>query len=88
MPRQNSDPTSDTPGTQLRDSGREERDRERDRDKDRDRTAWLKEEDFPPKVRNVKKSEEQDGLLIHSHIAISSHIAMHVSLGLGLITFW
>uniref|UniRef100_A0A3Q1HIY7 non-specific serine/threonine protein kinase n=1 Tax=Anabas testudineus TaxID=64144 RepID=A0A3Q1HIY7_ANATE len=34
MPRQNSDPTSDTPGPQL----------------DRDRTAWLREEDVPPKV--------------------------------------
>ncbi|XP_026194833.1 TRAF2 and NCK interacting kinase a isoform X2 [Anabas testudineus] len=50
MPRQNSDPTSDTPGPQLRESGREERDRERDRDRDRDRTAWLREEDVPPKV--------------------------------------
>uniref|UniRef100_A0A8C9ZXG7 non-specific serine/threonine protein kinase n=1 Tax=Sander lucioperca TaxID=283035 RepID=A0A8C9ZXG7_SANLU len=33
MPRQNSDPTSDTPGPP-----------------DRDRTAWLREEDIPPKV--------------------------------------
>uniref|UniRef100_A0A7N6AZK6 non-specific serine/threonine protein kinase n=1 Tax=Anabas testudineus TaxID=64144 RepID=A0A7N6AZK6_ANATE len=54
MPRQNSDPTSDTPGPQLRESGREERDRERDRDRDRDRTAWLREEDVPPKVRELK----------------------------------
>uniref|UniRef100_A0A8D3AZW8 non-specific serine/threonine protein kinase n=1 Tax=Scophthalmus maximus TaxID=52904 RepID=A0A8D3AZW8_SCOMX len=38
MPRQNSDPTSDTPGPQLH------------RDRDRDRTAWLREEDAPPKV--------------------------------------
>ncbi|XP_035465268.2 TRAF2 and NCK interacting kinase a isoform X8 [Scophthalmus maximus] len=50
MPRQNSDPTSDTPGPQLRINNREERDRERDRDRDRDRTAWLREEDAPPKV--------------------------------------
>ncbi|KAM6912338.1 TRAF2 and NCK interacting kinase a isoform 2-T2 [Xenentodon cancila] len=48
MPRQNSDPTSDTPGPPQRITGREERDR--DRDKDRDRTAWLREEDMPPKV--------------------------------------
>ncbi|XP_058470949.1 TRAF2 and NCK interacting kinase a isoform X8 [Solea solea] len=48
MPRQNSDPTSDNPGPQLRVTGREERDRERDRD--RDRNAWLREEDLPPKV--------------------------------------
>lgn len=48
MPRQNSDPTSDTPGPPPRVTGREER--ERDRDRDRDRTAWLREEDIPPKV--------------------------------------
>ncbi|XP_069008774.1 TRAF2 and NCK interacting kinase a isoform X7 [Embiotoca jacksoni] len=52
MPRQNSDPTSDTPGPPLRVTGREERDRERERDRDRDRTAWLREEDIPPKVEN------------------------------------
>ncbi|XP_037341718.2 TRAF2 and NCK interacting kinase a isoform X7 [Pungitius pungitius] len=46
MPRQNSDPTSDTPGPPQRITGREDR----DRDKDRDRTAWLREEDLPPKV--------------------------------------
>ncbi|KAM6917973.1 TRAF2 and NCK interacting kinase a isoform 2-T2 [Lycodopsis pacificus] len=46
MPRQNSDPTSDTPGPPLRIPGREER----DRDRERDRTAWLREEDLPPKV--------------------------------------
>ena len=51
MPRQNSDPTSDTPGPPMRIAGREERDRERERDRDRDRTAWLREEDIPPKVR-------------------------------------
>lgn len=50
MPRQNSDPTSDTPGPPLRIACREERDRERDRD----RTAWLREEDIPPKVRELK----------------------------------
>uniref|UniRef100_A0A665W5C1 non-specific serine/threonine protein kinase n=1 Tax=Echeneis naucrates TaxID=173247 RepID=A0A665W5C1_ECHNA len=50
MPRQNSDPTSDTPGPPVRIAGREERDRERERDRDRDRTAWLREEDIPPKV--------------------------------------
>ncbi|XP_063764252.1 TRAF2 and NCK interacting kinase a isoform X4 [Eleginops maclovinus] len=44
MPRQNSDPTSDTPGPPQRIAGRE------DRDRDRDRTAWLREEDMPPKV--------------------------------------
>lgn len=49
MPRQNSDPMSETPGPPLCIAGREERDRERDRD--RDRTAWLREEDIPPKVR-------------------------------------
>ncbi|XP_041828045.1 TRAF2 and NCK interacting kinase a isoform X9 [Melanotaenia boesemani] len=50
MPRQNSDPTSDTPGPPQRIIGREERDRDRDKDKDRDRAAWLREEDIPPKV--------------------------------------
>uniref|UniRef100_A0A665W6A2 non-specific serine/threonine protein kinase n=1 Tax=Echeneis naucrates TaxID=173247 RepID=A0A665W6A2_ECHNA len=40
MPRQNSDPTSDTPGPPVRIA-----------DRDRDRTAWLREEDIPPKVR-------------------------------------
>ncbi|CAM9237077.1 unnamed protein product, partial [Lampetra planeri] len=49
MPRQNSDPTSDTPTAPLRREERD-RDRERDRDKDRDRTAWLREDDLPPKV--------------------------------------
>lgn len=52
MPRQNSDPTSDTPGPPPRVTGREER--ERDRDRDRDRTAWLREEDIPPKVRETE----------------------------------
>lgn len=53
MPRQNSDPTSDAPGAPISVAGREERDRDRDRDRDRerDRTAWLREEDLPPKVR-------------------------------------
>ncbi|XP_041668348.1 TRAF2 and NCK interacting kinase a isoform X2 [Cheilinus undulatus] len=46
MPRQNSDPTSDIQGAPLRLAGREDR----DRDRDRDRTAWLREEDIPPKV--------------------------------------
>ncbi|KAM8833435.1 TRAF2 and NCK interacting kinase a isoform 7-T7 [Synchiropus picturatus] len=50
IPRQNSDPTSDNQGLQQGLAGREERDRERDKDKDRDRTAWLREEDLPPKV--------------------------------------
>lgn len=50
MPRQNSDPTSDSPGPPQPMAGREDRDRERDR------TAWLREEDLPPKVR---KSEER-----------------------------
>ncbi|XP_033843530.1 TRAF2 and NCK interacting kinase a isoform X1 [Periophthalmus magnuspinnatus] len=44
MPRQNSDPTSDTPAAMP------VRDRERERERDRDRTAWLREEDMPPKV--------------------------------------
>ncbi|KAM4540463.1 TRAF2 and NCK interacting kinase a isoform 13-T13 [Fundulus diaphanus] len=42
MPRQNSDPSSDTPGPPQHISGREER--------ERDRTAWLREEDAPPRV--------------------------------------
>lgn len=42
MPRQNSDPTCDTPEPQQHISSREER--------DRDRTAWLREEDIPPRV--------------------------------------
>ncbi|KAM4723988.1 TRAF2 and NCK interacting kinase a isoform 3-T3 [Anableps anableps] len=42
MPRQNSDPSSDTPGPPQHISSREER--------DRDRTAWLREEDLPPRV--------------------------------------
>uniref|UniRef100_A0A3B3YET2 non-specific serine/threonine protein kinase n=1 Tax=Poecilia mexicana TaxID=48701 RepID=A0A3B3YET2_9TELE len=41
-PRQNSDPSSDTPEPQQHTSSREER--------DRDRTAWLREEDIPPRV--------------------------------------
>ncbi|XP_054651846.1 TRAF2 and NCK interacting kinase a isoform X17 [Dunckerocampus dactyliophorus] len=45
IPRQNSDPTSDTQTPPLRIAGREERER------DRDRTAWLREEDLPAKVR-------------------------------------
>ncbi|XP_028293223.1 TRAF2 and NCK interacting kinase a isoform X9 [Gouania willdenowi] len=44
MPRQNSDPSPDTPGAPGRITSRDERDR------DRDRTAWLREEDIPPKV--------------------------------------
>uniref|UniRef100_A0A8C9ZS27 non-specific serine/threonine protein kinase n=1 Tax=Sander lucioperca TaxID=283035 RepID=A0A8C9ZS27_SANLU len=60
MPRQNSDPTSDTPGPPLRITGREERDRERDRDRDRDRTAWLREEDIPPKVRELQSQRKTD----------------------------
>lgn len=54
IPRQNSDPMSETPGPPMCIAGREERDR--DRDRDRDRTAWLREEDIPPKVR-VLRSE-------------------------------
>ncbi|XP_023807146.1 TRAF2 and NCK-interacting protein kinase isoform X11 [Oryzias latipes] len=46
MPRQDSDPSSDTPDPPQRIAGREDR----DRDKDRDRTAWLRDEDVPPKV--------------------------------------
>ncbi|XP_077395184.1 TRAF2 and NCK interacting kinase a isoform X15 [Festucalex cinctus] len=44
IPRQNSDPTSDTQTPPLRIA-------DRDRDRDRDRTAWLREEDLTPKVR-------------------------------------
>ncbi|KAM6960916.1 TRAF2 and NCK interacting kinase a isoform 2-T2 [Aplochiton taeniatus] len=40
MPRQNSDPTSDTPAPPPRVTSRDER----------DRTAWLRDEDLPPKV--------------------------------------
>uniref|UniRef100_A0A3P9JLE0 non-specific serine/threonine protein kinase n=1 Tax=Oryzias latipes TaxID=8090 RepID=A0A3P9JLE0_ORYLA len=46
MPRQDSDPSSETPDPPQRIAGREDR----DRDKDRDRTAWLRDEDVPPKV--------------------------------------
>ncbi|MEQ2161830.1 hypothetical protein GOODEAATRI_013621 [Goodea atripinnis] len=42
MPRQNSDPSSDTPGPAQNISSREER--------DRDRTAWLREQDIPPRI--------------------------------------
>lgn len=42
MPRQNSDPNSETASLPQHISGREER--------DRDRTAWLREEDMPPRV--------------------------------------
>uniref|UniRef100_A0A8D0A1M5 non-specific serine/threonine protein kinase n=1 Tax=Sander lucioperca TaxID=283035 RepID=A0A8D0A1M5_SANLU len=45
MPRQNSDPTSDTPGPP---------------DRDRDRTAWLREEDIPPKVRELQSQRKTD----------------------------
>lgn len=55
MPRQNSDPTSDAPGAPVSVAGREERDR--DRDRERDRTAWLREEDLPPKVRKWESGE-------------------------------
>ncbi|XP_061651611.1 TRAF2 and NCK interacting kinase a isoform X12 [Phyllopteryx taeniolatus] len=41
IPRQNSDPTSDTQTPPLRTA-------------DRDRTVWLREEDLPPKVRESK----------------------------------
>ncbi|XP_077395189.1 TRAF2 and NCK interacting kinase a isoform X19 [Festucalex cinctus] len=43
IPRQNSDPTSDTQTPPLRIA-------DRDRDRDRDRTAWLREEDLTPKI--------------------------------------
>ncbi|XP_043997963.1 TRAF2 and NCK interacting kinase a isoform X13 [Gambusia affinis] len=42
MPRQNAEPSSDTLEPQQHISSREER--------DRDRTAWLREEDIPPRV--------------------------------------
>ncbi|KAJ0062865.1 hypothetical protein NL108_008161, partial [Boleophthalmus pectinirostris] len=45
IPRQNSDPTSDTPAA----AAVPVRDRERERERDRDRTAWLRDEDMPPK---------------------------------------
>lgn len=61
MPRQNSDPTSDTPALPPRITSRDERERERerdrDRDRDRDRAAWLREEDIPPKVRRITNSK-------------------------------
>ncbi|XP_061698807.1 TRAF2 and NCK interacting kinase a isoform X2 [Syngnathoides biaculeatus] len=47
IPRQNSDPTSDNQTPPLRPA-------DRDRDRDRDRTAWLREEDLPPKVRESR----------------------------------
>ena len=47
-PRQNSDPTSDTPTPPPRVASREER----------DRTAWLREEAMPPKVRVSERWEE------------------------------
>lgn len=55
MPRQNSDPTSDAPGAPVSVAGREER----DRDRERDRTAWLREEDLPPKVRQPESDETE-----------------------------
>lgn len=61
MPRQNSDPTSDAPGAPMSVAGREERDRDRDRDRERDRTAWLREEDLPPKVRKSEETEVKSG---------------------------
>lgn len=42
-------------------AGREERDRDRDRDRERDRTAWLREEDLPPKVRKSEETEVKSG---------------------------
>uniref|UniRef100_A0A7N6FIH3 non-specific serine/threonine protein kinase n=1 Tax=Anabas testudineus TaxID=64144 RepID=A0A7N6FIH3_ANATE len=59
MPRQNSDPTSDTPGPQLRESGREERDRERDRDRDRDRTVPHRTTSISPAL--VRKNSPNGG---------------------------
>lgn len=44
MPRLNSDPAADVPGPSQRITDREER--------DRDKTAWLREDDVPPKVGN------------------------------------
>ncbi|XP_047466304.1 TRAF2 and NCK interacting kinase a isoform X15 [Mugil cephalus] len=58
MPRQNSDPTSETPGPPLRVA-------DRDRDRDRDRTAWLREEDIPPKVEN---RNQRGRLTISDHV--------------------
>uniref|UniRef100_A0A8C6UHW1 non-specific serine/threonine protein kinase n=1 Tax=Neogobius melanostomus TaxID=47308 RepID=A0A8C6UHW1_9GOBI len=46
MPRQNSDPTSDTPAMPVRD-------RERERERERDRTAWLREDDLPPRTTSI-----------------------------------
>uniref|UniRef100_A0A8D3B017 non-specific serine/threonine protein kinase n=1 Tax=Scophthalmus maximus TaxID=52904 RepID=A0A8D3B017_SCOMX len=60
MPRQNSDPTSDTPGPQLRINNREERDRERDRDRDRDRTVPQRTTSISPAL--VRKNSPNGGL--------------------------
>uniref|UniRef100_A0AAQ4PDU5 non-specific serine/threonine protein kinase n=1 Tax=Gasterosteus aculeatus aculeatus TaxID=481459 RepID=A0AAQ4PDU5_GASAC len=70
MPRQNSDPTSDTPGPPQRTAGRDER--ERDRDKDRDRTAWLREEDLPPKYPILPQLCSSEGSQTHTVCFVSS----------------
>lgn len=76
MPRQNSDPTSDTPEAPLRATGREER----DRDRDRDRTAWLREEDIPPKVRELgHKSNEKMKIIIYNIIIFNSQSVLAVA---------
>uniref|UniRef100_A0A8C9ZXL5 non-specific serine/threonine protein kinase n=1 Tax=Sander lucioperca TaxID=283035 RepID=A0A8C9ZXL5_SANLU len=76
MPRQNSDPTSDTPGPPLRITGREERDRERDRDRDRDRTAWLREEDIPPKVRELQSQRKTDNHWWQSSFSLPLYLVL------------
>uniref|UniRef100_A0A3Q4BAP5 non-specific serine/threonine protein kinase n=1 Tax=Mola mola TaxID=94237 RepID=A0A3Q4BAP5_MOLML len=58
MPRQNSDPTSDTPGPPLRVPGREERDR--DRDRDRDRTVPQRTTSISPAL--VRKNSPNGGV--------------------------
>uniref|UniRef100_A0A8D0DAW1 non-specific serine/threonine protein kinase n=1 Tax=Sander lucioperca TaxID=283035 RepID=A0A8D0DAW1_SANLU len=62
MPRQNSDPTSDTPGPPLRITGREERDRERDRDRDRDRTVPQRTISISPAL--VRKNSPNGGAVL------------------------
>uniref|UniRef100_A0A665W679 non-specific serine/threonine protein kinase n=1 Tax=Echeneis naucrates TaxID=173247 RepID=A0A665W679_ECHNA len=60
MPRQNSDPTSDTPGPPVRIAGREERDRERERDRDRDRTVPQRTTSISPAL--VRKNSPNGGV--------------------------
>ncbi|XP_061752276.1 TRAF2 and NCK interacting kinase a isoform X3 [Nerophis ophidion] len=59
IPRQNSDPTSDAQTSPLGVAGREGRGGP-ERDRERDRTAWLREEDLPPKVREAQSIPQRN----------------------------